>query len=125
MVPNNELWNKPIVNYSRMPTRRFELLVGIGYADDLRLACTAMLDLARADPRVLAEPEPTAFVASLADNAVRVGLRVWCDSGDYLKLSWALNEAVKLKFDELGLTIPAAAAPAAPAAAPAAPPTPR
>lgn len=115
MVPNNELWNKPVVNYSRMPTRRFELLVGIGYHDDLRLACAAMLDLARADTRVLAEPEPTAYVASLADNAVRVGLRVWCNSGDYLKLSWALNAAVKLKFDELGLTIPVAAAPAPPA----------
>ncbi|WP_301752009.1 mechanosensitive ion channel family protein [uncultured Erythrobacter sp.] len=117
MVPNNELWNKAVVNHSRMATRRFELVVPISYEDDLRAARAAMLELATADPRALAEPAPVAFVAGLADNSVRVGLRVWCNAGDYLALSWALNEGVKLKFDELGLTIPTgvAAAAAAPA----------
>ena len=106
MVPNNELWNKAVVNHSRMPQRRFELLVNIAYDDDLKAACAALLALAKADKRVLADPAPVAFVSSLADNAVRVGLRVWCKGGDYLALSWALNEAVKLKFDELGITMP-------------------
>ena len=118
MVPNNELWNKAVVNHSRMPTRRYELVVPIAYEDDLRAARAAMLELASADPRVLAEPAPAAFVAALADNAVRVGLRVWCKSGDYLALSWALNESVKLKFGELGLTIPIAVPPVPPTNAP-------
>lgn len=118
MVPNNELWNKPVVNHSRMPTRRFELLVNIGYEDDLKAARAAMLELAKADPRVLADPAPVAFVAALAENSVRVGLRVWCKTGDYLALSWALNEAVKLKFDTLGITIPTGVAAAPGAAAP-------
>jgi small conductance mechanosensitive channel len=113
MVPNNELWNKPIVNFSRMPTRRFELVVPIAYEDDLAVAKQAMLDLAAADPRVLADPEPVSFVAALADSAVKVGFRVWCKADDYLALSWALNEGVKLKFDELGLNIPNAAPAAA------------
>jgi small conductance mechanosensitive channel len=125
MVPNNELWNKPVVNASRMPTRRFELVVGIGYDDDLRAARAAMIALAASDPRVLAEPAPVAFVAALADNAVRVGLRVWCVNADYLALSWALTEAVKLRFDELGLTLAVAPAAPAPAPAPPAPPAPR
>lgn len=116
MVPNNELWNKAVVNHSRMPTRRFELVVPINYEDDLRAARAAMLELANSDPRVLADPAPVAFVAALADNSVRVGLRVWCMTGDYLALSWALNEGVKLKFDELGLSIPIGVA-TAPAAA--------
>ena len=120
MVPNNELWNKPVVNYSRMPTRRFELVVPISYADDLAAARAAMLELALADPRVLAEPAPVAFVAALTDNAVRVGLRAWCATGDHLALSWALTEAVKLRFDALGITIPVVTATApAPAAPPA------
>ena len=114
MVPNNELWNKAVVNASRMPTRRFELIVPIAYEDDLATAKAAILELAQADPRVLAEPAPVAFVAALTDSAVKVGLRVWCNAPDYLGLSWALNESVKLRFDALGLTI----ADAAPAAAP-------
>jgi small conductance mechanosensitive channel len=81
----------------------------------LRIANAALLELARGDPRVLAEPAPAAFVAALADNAVRIGLRVWCTNADYLALSWSLTEAVKLRFDELGLTIPVPVGTAAPA----------
>jgi small conductance mechanosensitive channel len=120
MVPNNELWNKAVVNHSRMPRRRLELLVNISYEDDLKVAHDAMLELAKADPRVLADPAPVAFVAALADNAVRVGLRVWCNAGDFLPLTWTLNEAVKLRFDALGMTIPTGVASAATAPMPAA-----
>lgn len=106
MVPNNELWNKPIVNFSRMPTRRFELLIGIAYADSIDVAKRELLALAKGDARVLAEPEPTVFVAALAESAVTIGLRAWCNTDDYLALSWTLTEAAKHRFDAAGLTIP-------------------
>ena len=106
MVPNNELWNKPIVNFTRMPTRRYELLVGISYSDDIALARQELLALANADQRVLAEPEPVVFVSALADSWVTIGMRVWCKTDDYLGLSWAMTEAAKVRFAEVGITIP-------------------
>lgn len=106
MVPNNELWNKPIINYSRMPTRRFELLIGIGYSDSIEHARKELLALATKDARVLAEPEPVVFVSALADSAVTIGMRVWCETADYLALSWSLTEAAKTRFAEVGITIP-------------------
>lgn len=106
MVPNNELWNKPIINYSRMPTRRFELLIGIGYSDSIEHARKELLALATKDARVLAEPAPVVFVSALADSAVTIGMRVWCETADYLALSWSLTEAAKTRFAEVGITIP-------------------
>ncbi|HSF11774.1 MAG TPA: mechanosensitive ion channel domain-containing protein [Erythrobacter sp.] len=106
MVPNNELWNKPIVNFTRMPTRRFELLVGIGYSDSIEQARKELLALANADIRVLDEPAPVVFVSALADSAVTIGMRVWCKTEDYLGLSWSLPEAAKTRFAEVGITIP-------------------
>jgi small conductance mechanosensitive channel len=106
MVPNNELWNKPIVNFSRMPTRRFELLIGIGYGDSIERAKAELLAIADADQRVLADPEPQVFVAALAESAVTMGLRVWCRSEDYLGTSWAITEAAKTRFAEVGISIP-------------------
>lgn len=106
MVPNNELWNKPIVNFSRMPTRRFELLIGIGYEDSIEQARSELLALANADERVLDDPAPVVFVSALADSAVTLGMRVWCKTEDYLGLSWALTEAAKKRFDETGISIP-------------------
>lgn len=106
MVPNNELWNKPIINFSRMPTRRFELLIGIGYDDSIEEARKELLALAAADQRVLDDPAPTVFVSALADSAVTIGMRVWTRTEDYLGLSWALTEAAKCRFEEVGITIP-------------------
>ena len=59
-----------------------------------------------ADERVLADPEPVAFVASLDDSSVGIGLRVWCATGDYLGLGWDLTEKVKARFDDVGISIP-------------------
>ncbi len=106
MVPNNELWNKPVVNFSRMPTRRFELIMAISLEDSIARAREELLALASSDPRVLADPAPVAFVAMLAEGMVKVGLRVWCATPDYLRLSWDLTEAAKQRFDEAGITIP-------------------
>ncbi len=106
MIPNAELWNKPIVNFHRHATRRFELVVGIAYGDSMELARRELLALAEADERVLADPAPAAFVNSLDDSSVGIGLRVWCATGDYLGLSWDLTEAAKARFDAVGISIP-------------------
>lgn len=106
MVPNAELWNQPIINLHRHPTRRFELIVGIAYGDSMKEAREALIGLAEADERVLDDPAPQAFVASLDDSSVGIGLRVWCATSDYLALSWDLTEAAKAKFDEAGISIP-------------------
>jgi small conductance mechanosensitive channel len=106
MMPNNELWNQPIINFTRHPTRRFELIVGIGYDDSMQSARETLLELAAADERVLSDPEPVAFVASLNDSSVGIGLRVWCNTPDYVAMSWDLTEAAKANFDAKGISIP-------------------
>ncbi|MEE4154527.1 MAG: mechanosensitive ion channel domain-containing protein [Erythrobacter sp.] len=106
MIPNAELWNKPIVNYNRHPVRRFDLVIGIGYGDSMEKARGELLALAQSDERVLDDPAPAAFVNSLDDSSVGIGLRVWCKTSDYLALTWDLTEKAKARFDEVGLSIP-------------------
>ncbi|MEC7162393.1 MAG: mechanosensitive ion channel domain-containing protein [Pseudomonadota bacterium] len=106
MVPNSELWNQAIVNYNRHPTRRLELVVGIAYGDSMARAREELLKLALTDDRVLDDPEPVTFVSSLDDSSVGIGMRVWCSTPDYLGLSWDMTEAVKARFDDVGISIP-------------------
>ncbi len=106
MAPNSTLWPTAIANYSRNPTRRFELIVGIGYDDSMQKAREELLALANEDARVLKAPEPVTFVNSLDDSSVGVGLRVWVNASDYLKFSWDMTELAKARFDDAGITIP-------------------
>ncbi|MEQ8306487.1 MAG: mechanosensitive ion channel [Hoeflea sp.] len=106
MAPNSELWNVEVTNYSRLPERRYDLVIGIGYEDDIEKAQSVLMDLARADDRVLPDPEPWAYVSELGDSAVSVTLRYWTKSSDWWNTSREMTKAAKIAFDENGISIP-------------------
>ena len=83
VVPNGNVLNGNVINYSRMPTRRVDMTFGIGYGSDLLLAKEILERLVKADERILAEPGHTLAVGELADSSVNLVLRVWVNSGDY------------------------------------------
>src|SRR5690606_15011198 len=76
-VPNSELWNKRIINYSRLERRLVNLMFRVSYSDDIERGREVLLSMARADDRVLAEPAPDSFVEELGDDEVVLALRVW------------------------------------------------
>ncbi len=91
-VPNSELWNKKLINYSRLPTRLNDLAFGVDYADDLDKGLETLLAVAGADKRVLPDPAPLVFVDQLGDSAVVLRLRVWGANADYWDLRRALTK---------------------------------
>ncbi len=105
-VPNAQLWNQAIKNYSRLPTRRLDIVVGIGYADDVDKAQTALMDLLENDARVHADPAPQVMVEELAESSVNLNLRCWSDAGDYWSLRFDLTKAIKQRLDAEGIAIP-------------------
>ena len=104
-VPNSQLWNRPIKNFARNPTRRIDLIVGISYADDIDAALGALKDELGKDLRVLGEPAAQVMVKELADNSVNVNLRCWAKSSDYWGLLFDLTKRSKQRVDEEGITI--------------------
>jgi len=106
IIPNGAIANSTITNITANPTRRIELVVGIGYDDDLRLAKDTIWEIIRAEPRILADPAPFVAVAELADSAVNLVLRPWTLTEDYWDVYYALVEKIKLTFDARGISIP-------------------
>jgi small conductance mechanosensitive channel len=102
LAPNSTLWNTPITNYSRQPTRQNEVKINITHQDDLDLAMETLMKLATADKRVLKTPAPSVFIDSLSDSAVSVTLRYWASTGDWWGLSRDMIKRVKLAFDKRG-----------------------
>ena len=106
IVPNSKIWASPITNFSRNPTRRFDIPVGIGYDDDVDGAMSLLAGLMDGDARVLADPEPVVAVDSLGDNAVIIKMRGWTKSDDYWDTLWDLNKAIKVDLQAAGYSIP-------------------
>ncbi len=106
IVPNGAIIDNNITNYSARATRRVDMVFGISYDDDIRKAKQILQDILAADSRILADPAPVVALGALADSSVNFVVRPWVNTADYWAVFWDTTEAVKLKFDEAGITIP-------------------
>lgn len=106
IVPNSQIMDSVITNYSANETRRVDMKVGVSYGDDLDKVKKALQDLVAADQRVLAEPACTIAVAELADSSVNFVVRPWVKTDDYWAVMWDMTEAIKKRFDHDGISIP-------------------
>lgn len=83
IVPNSALMSGTVTNYTANDRRRVDLALGVGAGQDLNKAQQALVELAKADPRILKEPAPVAVNAKLIDNGTSVELRAWCKTTDF------------------------------------------
>jgi len=105
-VPNSQVMEGIITNYSATGTRRVDLVFGCAYDDDIDTVYKVLKDIIKNDSRILAEPEPTIALNELADSSVNFIVRPWVASGDYWGVYNDITEQVKRRFDAAGVSIP-------------------
>jgi small conductance mechanosensitive channel len=105
-VPNNQLWNRAIRNYTRLPVRRVDVAIGVSYEDDIDRALGILMAVAQADSRVLREPATQAVVTGLGDSAVNLALRCWIANQEFFDVQSDLIRAAKRALEIAGFTIP-------------------
>jgi len=106
IVPNGSITSGPIENITAMPTRRIDLVFGIGYGDDIDKAREIINKVLAAETRLLPDPEPQVAVAELADSSVNFVVRPWVKTEDYWGARFDLIETMKKEFDANGISIP-------------------
>lgn len=106
IVPNSQVMNSIITNYSANPTRRIDMVVGVSYDDDLDKVRGEIQELIAADDRILDEPACTIAVLELADSSVNFVVRPWVNTSDFWAVKFDLTEAIKKRFDKEGISIP-------------------
>lgn len=106
IVPNGKIINDVITNITANPIRRIDLVIGLGYEDNIGRAREVLSGLLAEDHRILKEPPPAIAVDELADSGVNLAVRPWVNRDDYLAVRGDLLEKIKTAFDQAGLTIP-------------------
>ena len=105
-APNSVVFGTPIKNYSRNPTRRSDISVGIAYADSLPVAMKAMQEIMMQEELILKDPAPEVLVAELADSSVQLTLRYWTATENYWPVYWKIKAQLKPAIEGAGLNIP-------------------
>lgn len=107
VVPNKQLAQERIVNYTMTPKTRVRVSIGIAYKEDISQARNIMLETISKDNRVLPNPKPVVLVTELEASSVNMQLRFWAED-PLLKydLLWEYTEKCKIALDRAGIEIP-------------------
>jgi len=106
IIPNGQIMDAKITNYTESETRRLDLEVGIGYGDDIDKAKGVLLEAIKQSEYVLDDPAPNISVASLGDSSVNLAVRPWIKASTYAPASHEVTERVKKALDAAGISIP-------------------
>lgn len=106
LIPNKSVWGSAIVNYSRMPTRRADIAVGIAYGTNVDTAVGVAMDIMHQNPAVLKDPEPKVLVTELADSSVNLELRFWVNNSDLVETSSDVKKNILMEYEKAGVEIP-------------------
>lgn len=106
IVPNSAITSATITNYSAHDTRRIDMVIGVHYDDDLKIARATIAGVFSAHPKVLTDPAPVILILDLADSSVNIGARPWVKSSDFWAVRSELLEQIKVALEAAGCSIP-------------------
>lgn len=106
IIPNGPLSTGALVNFSMQPTRRVDWSFGIAYGDDYDKASAWIMELMKADKRILADPAPFVALGKLADSSVNITTRAWVNAADYWGVYFDMQQSFYKGADAKGFSIP-------------------
>jgi small conductance mechanosensitive channel len=105
-VPNAMMYTSAITNYSARETRRLDMVFGVGYDDDLKVAAGVLKKICNEHPKVMSEPATGIFIANLGDSSVDIAVRPWVKGEDYWGVKAEILETAKVELEAAGCNIP-------------------
>jgi small conductance mechanosensitive channel len=106
IIPNGELSNENIINYSAEDKRRDAITIGISYDSNIKLAKDTLMSLLEEQEDILEDPAPAVVVTELADSSVNLSVRFWAKNEVFWDRHWYTIEEAKTRLEAAGISIP-------------------
>ena len=106
VIPNGQLTNGTIVNYSANGERQLDLKFGVSYESDIEKVKKAIIEALTNTELVIKEEDFLVRVLEFADSAIIFRVRAWVKTEDYWNAYYDVEENVKNSFDKHGVEIP-------------------
>jgi len=106
VIPNGKVIAGNIINTSREPNRRTEIIVGVAYDADIDVVKKVLGDIIAADKRIMHDKGVTVRLNEMAASTLNFVVRVWTTNGDATEVNWDLLENFKRALDANNIGIP-------------------
>lgn len=106
VVPNGKIIAGNIINFSREPVRRNELLISVAYDSDIDKVKALLTSIIESDVRIIKDREMTVRLNELGASSINFVVRIWSKSSDLQEVYWDVLERIKREFDANGISFP-------------------
>ena len=106
-VPNGNLMNANVVDYTVEPLRRVDLEFSCAKSEKPSEIQQCILDTVAGSELALKDPAPFARISGGTNEAMTFTVRVWCKTEDYWDLYFELNQSIVEAFAAKGVQAPA------------------
>lgn len=106
VIPNNTVFGSTIINYSKMPLRRVDMVFSVAYGTDIQKAKQLLLDYVAKDERIEKDPAPFCRLTEHGSSSLSITLRVWVPAAEYWNVRFDCLEGVLELFAQNGIEIP-------------------
>ena len=106
VVPNGKIIAGNIINFSREPVRRNELIISVAYDSDIDQVKSLISNIIASDDRILKDKEQTVRLNELGASSINFVVRIWSKSSDLQNVYWDVLERIKRDFDANGISFP-------------------
>lgn len=109
IIPNKDVFQNPIENYSTIQKRRFDLAVGVSYGDDLDKVQQITYDAVKDIEGLSKVDKVNVFFTEFGDSSINLSVRMWINSPDQPLYNHVGSEAIKrikMAYDANDIMIP-------------------
>ncbi len=109
IVPNKDIFQNSLENYTLSAKRRFEITVGVSYGENLEKVKQVAMQAVKKVSVLAPDEPPRFFYESFGDSSINFILQIWINSTEQPIFLQARSEAVmliKTAFDENDISIP-------------------
>lgn len=105
--PNGPLANSVIKNYTKISARRMQFTLMVSYETNIKDAREAVLNVLKADKRILDKPKPEVVVGDLKETGIQLHIRAWANREVYWATKNDIGETVKRTLEGNDVVFPA------------------
>ncbi len=107
IIPNSELATKSLINHTKEPQIRLDVVASVAYGTDLHKAKEVLWEVVKAEPMVKWDfKEPVIAVSELGSSSVDISVWVWVTVEDYWEVWKHIREDIYIAFNNAGVEIP-------------------
>ncbi len=105
-IPNETLIKSEVTTLNRFPIRRFDLMLGVAYKENLDRVREVLMAVAEANTHCLDEPAPLFIFTGFGESSLDIQFSIWARRENFLTLRNTISAEIKQAFDQAGIEIP-------------------